>query len=678
MLILGISGGLDRPRRTSDRQKPMALDTWLHDSAAVLVKDGRVLAAIEEERINRIKHSGHRPEEAIHACCRQAGVSISDIDRIAYFMDEQNFDVVVGFRAMLRPRAVGAHPSGRSFLAAALSASSGAPIDERRLRFVEHHRCHAMSAWVTSGFDESLVLTLDGEGDLASGSVHHAHGRSLDVLRKMPVRNSLGALYTQVTRLLGFKPRDEFKVMGLAPYGDPETYESVFDQLVTLQENGEIVVHHERLPLMLRLFQPRRAHEPMTADHHHLAASLQRTLENAVLHLLRHFRHTTGLHRLCLAGGVAQNCAMTGVIERSGLFDEVSVCFASHDAGCALGAAMAVDLDEVPAAAVPPRNACFSPFLGLPIDEATVEARLQPWAPLVQWHRPDDVVTRSADLLAEGKVLGWMQGRSEFGPRALGHRSILADARPAANKDRVNAMVKKREAFRPFAPSVPLEHAARFFEVEEGREYPTMGVVVKVREDRRALLGAITHVDGTARLQTVTRGGNERFWELLQAFGARTGTPVLLNTSFNNNCEPIVDKLEDGLACLLTTGIDQLVVGSIIVSRRNAPSAGLLRMAVQVPPYLELRLTHGHDDECGRVARYLIANDYSDKYYRQVEQEVSEPVYRLLLAATPDRSIGALLDSKGRADEDEAVVAELLELWGARLVEITATRVRMA
>ncbi|MET3493966.1 carbamoyltransferase family protein [Variovorax boronicumulans] len=672
MLILGISGGLDRPRRASDHQQPMALDTWLHDSAAVLVRDGIVVAAIEEERINRIKHSGHRPEEAIRACCRQAGVSITDVDRIAYFMEEQNFDLLVGFRALLRPRATGVHPSGRSFLAAALSASTGAAIDESRLRFIEHHRCHAVSAWTTSGFDEALVLTMDGEGDLASGSVYRAHARSLEVLRKLPIRNSLGAFYTQVTRLLGFKPRDEFKVMGLAPYGDPEVHAAAFERLISLQENGEIVVHQERLPSLLRLFRPRRVHEPITADHHHLAAALQRTLERAVLHLLRHFRDSTGLRKLCLAGGVAQNCAMTGAIERSGLFDELAVCFASHDAGCALGAAMAVALDEAPAAAAPAANACASPFLGLALDEASLEARLQPWAPLLQWHRPDDVVAHSADLLAEGQVLGWMQGRSEFGPRALGHRSILADARPAANKDRVNAMVKKREAFRPFAPSVPLADAARYFEVPQGREYPSMGVVVKVREEHRALLGAVTHVDGTARLQTVTPRDNERFWQLLQAFGARTGTPVLLNTSFNNNSEPIVDTLEDGLACLLTTGIDQLVAGELVVSRRGATADGLLHMAIEVPPYLELRLTQACDDQGHRTVRHLIANDYSDKYYRQVEQEVSQPLFRLLLAAAPDRSIGALLDEQGSAHE--SVTAELLALWAARLVDVRPTR----
>ncbi len=670
MLILGLCGGLDRPRPADDSQEPMTLDTWYHDSAAVIVRNGRILAAVEEERVNRIKHSGHRPEEAIRACCRQAGVSIGDVDRIAYFMDEANLDTLVRYKALRSPHAAGAHSSGRTFLASALSVSSGVMIDANRLRFVEHHRCHAMSAWCTSGREDTLIVTLDGEGDLSSGAVYQTNGRSLACLRKIPAHHSLGNLYTQVTMFLGFKPRDEFKVMGLAPYGDPSAYRPLFEQLITLGQEGKFLVHLERLPALLRLFVPRRAHEPLTPDHHAVAAALQVSLQNTVLHMLRHFRETTGQRHLCLAGGVAQNCAMTGVVERSGLFDSVFVCPASHDAGCAIGAAMAVHADEARPDEPIVLRATMSPFLGTPLDESAMEERLAQWAPLIRWERPPEIVAASAQLLADGEVLGWMQGRAEFGPRALGHRSILADARPAHNKDRVNALVKKREAFRPFAPSVPLEDAHRFFDVPAGHEYPHMSVVVKVRPEYCETLGAVTHVDGTARLQTVTPQDNERFHDLLNAFGQLTGVPVLLNTSFNNNSEPIADSIDDGIACLLTTGIDHLVAGTLLVSRGSSLLEGLTAMAVALHPHLELRESNVYDDRQGRrVTRHVVTNDYSDKYYMKVDKAISAAVHRLLQDSDPSMPVGVQLrglDEGGGA----AVLVELFELWEARLVTL--------
>src|SRR5262249_21513820 len=348
-------------------------------------------------------------------------------------------------------------------------------------------------------------------------------------------------LYLGATRHLGYRFGDEYKVMGLAPYGDPHAYRNVFESIYTLEEKGDYslapgaVAEYESVnySAFVNGLQPRRRGDNFTQQHTDFAAALQNTLETIVLHVVQYWSKSTGIPNLCFGGGVAHNCSLNGVILRLGLFSDVFVHPASHDAGAAEGAALTVvhQCGRSPRRAVRLISASVGPTLGSAADIAQM---LNCWSSLIEVEPQDDVVDKAARLLAKGHVLGWAQGASEFGPRALGNRSIIADPRPKENQTRINSMVKKRESFRPFAPVVTPEAASTYFEIPETRaNYDFMSFVVKVREERCAELGAVTHVDQTARLQVINPAGNERFYRLVQRFGEITGTPVLLNTSFN-------------------------------------------------------------------------------------------------------------------------------------------------
>jgi len=670
MFVVGISGEWDEPYAAVDPSQQLRVENWSHDSAAVLLKDGEIVAAIEEERLSRVKHTGHRALNAIRFCCDHAGVPITEIDLIAYASDEQMYDMVIAHQTSMHPEITKCFLRARSYMKASLSEELQMEVDESRIRFVDHHLCHAVSTFALSGYDQSLVVTLDGEGNGTAGSVYVGRGTELQRIRRFVRDNSLGSFYVQVTRLLGFRPRDEFKVMGLAPYGNPARHRHIFEELVTLEPEGRYRVQNAKLPMLLRLCDPRRARDPILENHKDIAASLQETIERASLHLLRHFRAVTGLRRMCMAGGVAQNCTMTGVVERSGIFDDIFICPASHDAGGAIGAAISAYWNEPGSAAKQSRKGFPSVYLGTDIDSRHLESMLAAWGKLIRYEKRAAVADTAADRLADGAVIGWVQGRSEFGPRALGNRSILADPRPASNRRRINAMIKKREGFRPFAPSVPLELSHVYFDVPAGREYPYMGIVVHVREEYRSLLGAITHVDGSARLQTVTCSGNEGFWRLLNAFGARTGVPILLNTSFNNNVEPIVDSVDDSIACFLTTSLDYLVVGDYMITRAAPLTEGLLDMRVELAPQLQLREVKQYDGRSKRfITQHVLTNDHSDKFYVRTYERVSERMYGVLRRADDLTLVRHLIDDEP-AQSTELLLGELVDLWSNRLIRV--------
>jgi carbamoyltransferase len=401
-----------------------------------------------------------------------------------------------------------------------------------------------------------------------------------------------------------------------------------------------------------------------------VAASLQEALERIVLHVLAHFREATGQRRLCMAGGVAQNCSMNGKVLTSGLFERVFVQPVAHDAGCALGAALEASRrllgDRSPA---PSEGALTHLYLGSgPEEQEPLATTLASWSSWIECERVTDVHERAADLLARGHVVGWVQGRAEFGPRALGNRSILADPRPAENKDLINAMVKKREAFRPFAPAVLEEAAQEYFEVPEAadRTLPFMIFVVKVREDRRALLGATTHVDGSARVQTVSRQTNERFWMLLRAFGERTGVPVLLNTSFNNNVEPIVDSAQDALACILTTEISHLIVGDYVVTKKPRDPLACLDLVPSVPDYVRLTQRWQRDAAGALVVEHAARTTYDASF----AHPLSEALFGLLLRADNRTPLRELLRDAPAMPSAESLAEELWELWSRRLTRL--------
>lgn len=572
MIVLGLSGGF--ATKTQQQWNPVG-DALSHDASAVLIRDGKVVAAVEEERLNRIKHSALFPAEAARSCIDRAGTSIREVDAIAFSVNEAYLDRRLA--ELHTETGAGNRLQGaRDVLGERLYSVFGEHL-RHKLHFVDHQLAHAYSAFPYAGGDESLVLVLDGAGEFSGGLIGSANGGGFRQLRDLAPAQSLGALYGNVIRFLGLGRFDEYKAMGLAPYGDPAVFRQTFRELVSLKDGWQYeLASTDKLNQTLSRRVPiARGSDDLTQCHRDLAAGLQECLETIVFHLLRHWQHTTGLQHLCLAGGVAHNCAMNGKILASGWFKSVFVQPAAHDAGCALGAANYVSRMLKPQQNIAPLKHVY---WGRSIEEGeSLDTTLHAWRDWLDVRKSDDIATDAARCLAAGDVVGWVQGASEFGPRALGNRSILADPRPPENRSRINGMIKKRESFRPFAPAVTEQAANIYFELDNAPPLPYMSFVVKVRDAHRESLGAVTHVDGTARVQTVSECSNPRFWALLNAFGAQTGVPMLLNTSFNNNVEPIVDSVEDAICCFLTTGLDKLVVGDYLIANRPATFAEKLR-----------------------------------------------------------------------------------------------------
>ncbi|MFO0683079.1 MAG: carbamoyltransferase C-terminal domain-containing protein [Sandaracinus sp.] len=602
MKVLGYNGGLDGYLAKVGNSG--------HDAAAALVVEGRLVAACEEERLTREKHTGRFPTRAIAYCLEEGGLGdVRELDLVATsfsyprmyqrgkhreargvvspFTRGAMAAFLGGMRAFHR---LAGYDDARSHRV--LERALGVTVPARKLVVVPHHLCHAASAYFESPFERALCLTLDAEGESTSTMVVRAVGTKLDVLEERFSPNSLGYLYALFTLYLGLDAHDEYKVMGLAPYGDPARYREAFHAIVaTLPEGGFRVdpglvthllfrdaalrgtTHLYPRRLLRALGPPRRPDEPITQRHMDLAASLQEALERAVLHKLTHLRRATGERQLCLAGGVALNCTMNGKIARSGLFDALHVHPAAHDAGTSVGAALYGAHAILGAPRPPPRPA--EVYLGPALDPREVEAGLAVFGAKIRVERPHDLVGEVAEAIRAGAVVGWCQGRMEWGPRALGNRSILADPRRADMRDRVNHAVKLREGFRPFAPACLLEHASEWLEMTGLRESPHMLFTVPVREEKRARIPAVTHVDGSARVQTVSAAQNRRLHALLTAFHARTGVPILLNTSFNVKGEPIVATAEDALRCFLGTQIDLLVLGDVVVHKRPEVARGL-------------------------------------------------------------------------------------------------------
>lgn len=662
MLVLGITGSFSL---LGDEVLPELGRGFFHDSAACLIDETGVVAAVEEERLNRDKHTNVFPVKAIRACLDQAGATADDVDQVGYFWGEDSADASINMNVLRYPH-LPLH-SSRELLLDRLNRYAGFGRFERPLTFVRHHDAHAASAWYQSGLTEGLVLVMDGMGDAEAVSVYHGTADAMRLVRTHPVASSLGMFYTRATELLGFREFDEYKVMGLAPYGDPDQFSKTLDSLLRLRPEGEYELNMAALQqtLIRSGYRPRRSGEPILQVHKDLAAAVQQTLERVVFHLLTHWRSRLGLTSVCFAGGVAQNSALNGRVLASGLFDQMFVQPASHDAGAALGAGAMVALHapEQPRGAVAAslvlRDAYLGPDLGT---NQEIEESVSRWHELVTWEHHQDIAGRAAALLADGAVLGWARGRSEFGPRALGNRSILADPRPAGNKDRINALIKNREGYRPFAPAVVAEAAAEYFDLTDASAaLDYMGFVVRVRPEAQSTLGAVTHVDGTARAQVVRRESNEAFWHLIRRFGELTGVPVLLNTSFNNNAEPIVQTADDAMVTFLTSGLDHLVLGNLLVSRRPAHRSRVSALGLRLAPQAEATATASHGAEEGTVTYGIHRRGYRDR-----ARPTSEAAYRLLCRSDGRTPLFRLFAEQ----DDAALLDEIVELWQARLVEL--------
>lgn len=664
MLVLGFSGGLDLMFQQRTYLFPPGT---CHDSAAVLVEDGCVAAAIEEERLNRIKHTSKGAINAIRYCLQSRAITPRDLDALIYYGSEEACSIWMR-NLFYGSRDAKPVTTYRQLIHELFRQGVGEELDDRKLIFVNHHLAHAISAYAQSGFSESLVFTVDGAGDGLSGSVTHWRGSNYDLLTTYSDGKSLGIFYDRVIAMLGYGFTEEYKVMGLAPYGDPSRFRQTFDGLYSLLPRGEYVLNWHLIETLYSLAPVRKAGEPILQAHKDIAAALQEALERVVFHILSYYRVATGLTSLCLAGGVAHNSTLNGKLLYSGMFRNIFVQPASHDSGCAIGAALYPFVSQAAgssSAAPAARGRIEHVFWGAHAGtQEQIGSTLDRWRALVEVAYDDQIAARTAALLAEGRVIGWVQGCSEFGPRALGNRSIVADPRPAANKDLINQMVKKREAYRPFAPSVLEEYAAEYFEIPyEGMQFPFMSFTVRVCPQQRGLLGATTHVDGTARIQTVSKKTNPQFWELIEAFRQLTGVAVLLNTSFNNNAEPIVDSVDDAVACFLTTGLHHLVIGNYLVSKNDSGPLGIFDLSASLPAYAHVTETKAIGPDGRFVLTHAIANSYD-----QNAIAISERTYQLLRQSGGSQKLRKLVAPECPGAHD--IAAELWSLWEQRAVAL--------
>jgi carbamoyltransferase len=550
-----------------------------HDAAAALLIDGKLVAAAAQERFNRKKHAADFPVDAMGYCLSAANIEIEDVDEIAHAFDYLPYREIYS----LDPVSSKLYSEVLAKDALLTQLRRYLPtFSPERVHSVGHHLAHAASAAYTSGWDECLVVVNDAMGEVQSLTVYHFSEGHFKKLREIPASDSIGILYSIVTLHLGFDfNSDEYKIMGLAPYGQAERFRPFFEKIVELRPDGSI-----RIPILRlnrsreerenyvatrayfddHLIRRRAPDEEITADCRDVAAALQECLDRVILHVCGHFRKQTGLKQIALAGGVALNCTANGKLVDSGLFDEVYIQPAAGDDGAALGAALyraswhgGVLNKRMPA-----------PFFGPAYGTDQIEQALGKFASRIHVRRFDSLEStcvEAARLIADGRVVAWYRGRMEYGPRALGNRSILADPGHPAMRERINAMVKMREAFRPFAPACSQEQAHVWFDVEPGTALPYMITIVDVRPEHRASLPAITHVNGSARLQTVSAEDNPDFHALLRAVGKTTGREMVLNTSFNVKGQPIVCTPEEAIDTFLGTGIEFLFMENCIVAR---------------------------------------------------------------------------------------------------------------
>jgi len=595
----------------------LGISAFYHDSAAALVEDGRIVAAAQEERFTRRRHDAAFPRRAIAYCLRRGGARLFDLDAVAFYdkpilkldrlLESYLAFAPRGFRSFRTAMPVWLKEKAmqKSLLGDELRRFDPR-FDPGRLLFAEHHLSHAASAYFPSPFDEAVVLTMDGVGEWATTSVAIGRGRELEIVRELHFPHSIGLLYSAFTAYAGFRVNSgEYKLMGLAPYGTPRFADLILDRLVDLKPDGTFRLDMSYFDYCVDLRMtnerfhglfggpPRRPDDPLEQRHMDVAASIQRVTEEIVLRLTRALAGATAAPpNLCLAGGVALNCVANGKVLRDGRFRGLWVQPAAGDAGGALGAAFsAAHLHfRAPRPAPTGGDRMHGSFLGPDFAQDEIESQLAAAGAVFRTVADEHAIDFAARALADGRALGWFSGRMEFGPRALGARSILADPRSPTMQSVLNLKIKHRESFRPFAPSVPREDAGDWFDL--GVDSPYMLLVADVLPERRVpvsndaeLFGmarlqavrsqipAVTHVDNSARVQTVDAATNPRYHALLRRFKALTGCPVLVNTSFNVRGEPIVCTPADAYRCFMGTDIDDLVVGNAILSKENQPPA---------------------------------------------------------------------------------------------------------
>jgi len=570
----------------------LGLNAYHGDSSACILKDGIVIAATEEERFRRIKHWAGFPTQAIEFCLKEAGISIQEVDFITISRDPSaniHKKIIHSVKNLVSVKALKdrlANSKKVGSVKSELSSFFNVSEDEIKAEVVnvEHHRSHLASAFFASPFEESAILSIDGFGDFTSTMIATGNGNKIDVIDKVIYPHSAGIFYTSLTQYLGFSHYgDEYKVMGLAPYGEPNYTEELKkvirftpDGLFELDtkyfkhakegvsmswEGGDPKIESIFSEELVKLLGPARMNgDELTQKHKDIATSVQRVTEELIFHILNHLQQRTGLKNICIAGGVAQNSVANGKILEKTSFEQVYIPSAGHDAGTAMGSALWLynhiqGNDRLPAV--------YDAYTGYKASNDEIEACLKLNNVTYNKYSDEDLLEVVSQELVDGAVVGWYQGRAEFGPRALGHRSIIVDPTRTDAKELLNSKIKRRESFRPFAPSILEEYVSEYFEKVD--KVPFMEKVYPIKPEKYKVIPAVTHVDGTGRLQTVSKG--DRYYDLINKFMEKSGVPILLNTSFNEN-EPIVNTPQEALNCYLRTEMDVLVLENFVVTRK--------------------------------------------------------------------------------------------------------------
>ena len=573
----------------------LGLNAYHADSSAAIFHNGKLIAATEEERFTRVKHWAGFPALAIQFCIREAGISIDEVDHIAIGRNPKAKLVNKLLFVLSHPASGFNNAYERIKNLKKVTSLEDEFIKiypqlknsdfQKRIHQIEHHRSHLASSFFASPFEESALLSIDGSGDFTTTMIGIGSGNKIKVLDSVDFPHSIGLFYTSLTQFLGFPHYgDEYKIMGLAPYGKP-LYKDKIRKLVTLKDNGlfELNLRYFKIfdsniitygdnhqPVVARLYsekteellgKARRPDEELTQYHKDIARSVQEVTEEIYMHLLNHLHQKTGLQNVCVAGGVSQNSVANGKITTNTKFKNVYIPSAGHDAGIAMGSALYLYNQVLEHDRMPP---IWSAYTGAHATNPEIEKLLLQRHINFQRYEDQEIYQLTSDALIDGAVVGWFSGKAEFGPRALGARSILADPRRSDAKELLNRKIKRRESFRPFAPSILEEYVGDYFEIQD--RVPFMEKVFPIRKEMQSKIPAVTHVDGTGRLQSVNRESSPRYYQLIETFRQKTGVPILLNTSFNEN-EPIVNSPEHALDCFLRTSMDMLVLENYIIRR---------------------------------------------------------------------------------------------------------------
>ena len=572
----------------------LGINAYHADSSAAILVDGKLLAATEEERFTRVKHWAGFPAQSILFCLKEAGITLNEVDHIAIGRDPKAKLMKKVMYLLNNPMGgldtvINRLQNSRKVSSLEKEFASITGIDEKiikqKIHQVEHHRSHLASAFFASPFEEAALLSIDGSGDFTTTMIGVGKNNNFHVLDSVDFPVSVGSFYTAFTQFLGFPHYgDEYKVMGLAPLGEPK-YVDMLRDVIQFSENGlfswnhkyfksakDIVVTYgdDHIPYVGTLYTPyleekfgkaREKNAELTQYHKDIAASVQRFTEELIFHIVNHLQKRTGLKNLCIAGGVAQNSVANGKILKNSKFENLYIPSAGHDAGISMGAAYYVYNQILKQ---PRAKAIYSAYTGSIFNNDEIEQYLKSRNINYTRYEDSELYDKVTNCLIDSGVVGWFQGRAEFGPRALGARSILADPRRNDAKDLLNAKIKRRESFRPFAPSILREYVDEYFELNDN--LPFMEKVFPIKKEKHSIIPAVTHVDGTGRLQSVDMNVSPRYYNLIEAFREKTGVPILLNTSFNEN-EPIVNTPGEALDCFLRTQMDMLVLENCVVQR---------------------------------------------------------------------------------------------------------------